>query len=128
MAKRTDEEKKAWKEGMANLAAKVRQMTEEEKEAIACKCGTLTAEGHPLSPYNTIFLWMQAGKALAQIGGFKQWQRIGRKVVKGQHAVGYIYVPMNGKKKEEEKSTEKAERMHFRLVPVFDVEQTEKVA
>lgn len=97
-----------------------------DREDMAARYGTVTAEGHRLSTYNAIFLAIQAGRPLAQVGGFRQWKKAGRMVVKGQHAVGYMYVPMRRRDAEGEEVTE--EKLRFRLVPVFDVTQTEVAA
>jgi len=124
---RTEAQKQEWKGAMQELARQVRSMSPQEREAVALRCGTITAEGHALSVYNTCFLWTQAGRVLVQVGGFRQWERVGRKVREGEHAAGYIYVPMSGKKRDDdepETAEERATGMRFRLVPVFDVSQT----
>lgn len=126
-SKYSEAERAAWKEKMRKVARLVKDMGTEERERLAVKCGTLTAEGRTLSPYNTCFLWIQAQKALAQVGGFNQWQRVGRKVRAGEKACGYIYVPLGVRSDSEGgPETESDERPRFRLVPVFDVTQTEE--
>jgi len=131
--RRTTEEKQAWKERMGELARKVRAMSSDEKQALVAKIGGIfTAEGHPLSPFNTIFLWNQGGENITQVGGFRQWQKVGRVVAKGEAACGVIYVPIGKNKSEEPDSetggeSEEKIRMRFRLVPVFDVSQTIEV-
>jgi len=122
--KRTLDEKKSWYKKMANLAADIKKLSDERRAEIVTQCGTINVEGRTLSAFNTCFLWMQAGGPLAQVGGFRQWQKVGRRVMEGQHAKGYIYVPMKGKKDQELSEDEK---MRFKLVPVFDVKQTEKM-
>ena len=119
---RTEGEKQAWKAKMGLLAKQIKAMPKEEQQALACKCGTMTCEGRTLSPFNTCYLWLQNGrKPLLQVGGFKQWQKIGRIVKKGEHSVGCIFVPIAGKKDDEGHES----NTYFRRMPVFDVEQTE---
>ena len=122
--KRSPEEIKVWRDKMKALSAKVKAMPEDERQRLACEYGTLTAEGHTLSAKNTILLAMQAGRPLAQVGGYKQWLKVNRQVIKGQHSIGAMYVPTNGKKKDDEEADT---RQRFVLVSVFDVTQTEEV-
>lgn len=128
--KRTEEERREWRSKMSELAKTVAGLSEERREEIALRMGTVTAEGHPLSAYNCCMLWTQAGRALAQVGGFRQWQKAGRRVRPGEHAVGYIYVPLGKRGTDAEPTGDESEagRLRFRLVPVFDVTQTEGVA
>jgi hypothetical protein len=109
---------------LKEIAGKIRSMPEETRVELACKYGTITAEGHALSPFNCIFLAMQAGKPLAQVGGFKQWQRVGRMVIKGQHAAGQIFVPCKRKTDDDAPDNDKP---FFITRPVFDVSQTEPI-
>jgi len=123
-SKYTEEERAAWREKMRQLAQTVRELPQEEQEKLAAQYGTVTCEGHALSPFNCIFLANQTGRILAIVGGCRQWGKAGRKVVKGEKAAGYIYVPMGQEVKEDGEEG----RMKFRLVPVFDVSQTEEGA
>ena len=122
MAKRTDEEKKEWHEKMRAMVKQVGQLSPEQKAEIAAKYPIVTCEGHEISGFNSCFLTMQTETPLTIIGGFRQWERAGRMVTKGNKAAGYIYVPMKGKKDAEE------EKLRFRMVPVFDISQTEESA
>jgi hypothetical protein len=123
MAK-TKEERVAWAKSMRELAKTVKAMPKEEREALAAKVGTVTVEGRPLSLFNTCFLWHQAGKALLQVGGFKQWLKAGRVVNKGEHASGYIYIPTQREVRTADGLIEENGKQGFILVPVFDVEKT----
>lgn len=119
----------ARREQLQQLAQRIRAMDAAERDALATRIGTITAEGRRLSPFNCCYLWTQAGRALAQVGGFRQWRKAGRTVRRGEHAIGYIYVP-TGKPgetapKDEAEATEDGGRVRFVLVPVFAVEQTE---
>ena len=126
MAKRTKEEVEAWRNKLKEIAGKIRSMPEETRQELACKYGTITAEGHSLSTFNCIFLAMQAGRPLAQVGGFKQWQKVGRIVSKGQHAAGQIFVPCTSKKEPDDESAGN-DKPFFITRPVFDVSQTEPI-
>ena len=113
---------------MSKLAKKIRDMSDGEKQALFGRIGTLTAEGHQLSMFNCIFLHMQNGngQALVQVGGFRQWQKVGRYVRQGEKSVGYIYIPCGQKEKDEDTGRETCTRADFfRLVPMFSVDQTE---
>ena len=65
----------------------------------------------------------QTELTLTIIAGFRQWQAAGRQVSPGQKAAGYIYVPLKRKKDGQDITPEK---LRFRLVPVFDIAQTEE--
>lgn len=131
--KRTEEERRAWREKLAALAGKVRAMSEEERGELAATYGTVTAEGRPLSAFNSVFLAMQAGRPLLQVGGFRQWLKAGRAVRRGEHAAGSIWVPAWRGRDGDAGALEDAgdgdggehARRRFLLVPVFDVTQTE---
>ena len=135
MAKYSKEQKQDWFKKMRETAKKVRDLSEEERQKIATQCGTITVEGHPLSFFNCVFLWQQVGRALLQVGGFKQWKKAGRIVKKGERASGYIYVPRNKKNGNSEDLTnsedpsqeQKSGRVRFLLVPVFDITQTQEI-
>lgn len=130
--KHSPEEVKAWREKMGEIAKRVRLMSREEREALAERNGFLTCEGHRLSPYNTCYLLYQGcpWEAGAMVGGFRQWERAGRYVRAGEHAVGYIYVPMGGGKQRAEgdgNESDEKESLRFTLVPMFSLTQTEIV-
>jgi hypothetical protein len=126
MAK-SKEERIAWAKSMRELAKQCKAIPKEEREKIATKTGTVTVEGRPLSVFNTCFLWMQAGKALLQVGGFKQWLKAGRLVNKGEHASGYIYIPTQKDQRDGDLTIETGIK-RFILVPVFDIEKTHETS
>jgi len=125
MPKYSDQEKKQWRERMNGLIKQVGELSPEQREEISRRSPIVTCEGHPISPYNACFLSMQTELTLTIIGGFRQWKRAGRQVSAGQKAAGYIYVPLKREKDGKELIPEK---MRFRLVPVFDISQTEEIA
>ena len=128
---RTKEEKREWYSKMNGLAAKIREMDEEKRQALAEQYGTVTAEGRTLSPFNCVYLAEQAGRPVLQVGGCRQWGRVGRAVVKGQKAVGYIWVPLkprNGAGNAAPSSSDEKEKgLRFKLIPMFEVTQTVEV-
>ena len=121
----TQEEKKQWRERMNGLIKMVSALTPEQREEMARRMPITTCEGHALSAYNACFLSLQTELELTINGGFRQWQAAGRTVSPGQKAAGYIYVPMKKKKDGQDAVDEK---LRFRLVPVFDIAQTEESA
>lgn len=123
-AKRSKEERQAWYRKMRDLSRTVDEMDPEERAAEAARLGTITAEGHELSANNCVYLMRQAGRPLRQVGGFRQWQRVGRHVMGKQKAVGYIWVRMGGRKATDGEEDEKPK---FRLAPVWDVTQTAEI-
>ena len=102
-------------------------MDKDEKEAFVGRNLIITAEGHHLSLRNTLLLLLQSADGVypTQVGGFKQWQKIGRIVKKGEHSIGCIQVPIGVKKNDD--GTKDETGLRFRWVSVFDVSQTEDI-
>ncbi len=109
----------------AKFAGIIRSMSEAEREELAAKMGTVVnPAGHALTFRNAALLTLQSGRYdLTMVAGFRQWVKAGRIVLKGQHSVGCIMVPMTGKKTEDGEEG----KVFFRYVPVFDVTQTEEI-
>lgn len=106
-----------------SLAKKISEMTEEQKQAFLAKFPAIvTVEGHALAVGNMVMALNQRQDATV-VGGFKQWQQAGRQVRQGQKAL-WIFAP-SVKKAE---TAGEADSVYFRLVPVFDVTQTEDAA
>ena len=132
--KRSPEEIKAWRAKMGDIARQIRGRSPEELDEMWRRFGTVTAEGRRLSPFNVCFLAEQCfdgtpGSMPVQVGGFRQWQKVGRVVREGETACGFIWVPI-GKRTRENKETGESEEVggnRFRLVPMFDVRQTEAI-
>ena len=110
------------------LAAKVAKLSDETRQALADKMDTVVnPQSHALSVHNTIFLYMQCQRTdLTIVAGFKQWIKAGRCVRKGEHSLGYISVPMQLRDKRPQAAAEDTV-LRFRLVPVFDVSQTDNL-
>jgi len=126
--KRSDEERKAWREAMNRLIKQVGAMSAEEREQVAARLGIVTSDGHVLSFYNQCFLAAQGAGSATIVAGFQQWRRAGRCVRKGEHSCGVIYVPTGKRRSDEEEAPsnpEEKESIRFMLVPVFDVSQTD---
>jgi hypothetical protein len=125
--KHSPEEARAWRAKMNALAREIRSMSPEARAKVP---GILTCEGHALSPFNVCYLYHQTlglgTGAPTMVGGFRQWQKVGRMVSEGEHAIGYIFVPMGGVKSSDPEREEES-AVHFRLVPVFDVMQTKEI-
>ena len=103
MAKYSDQEHKEWRERMNGLIKQVSGLSDDARVEMAKRMPIVTCEGHAISGFNHCFLAMQSDKAITIIGGFRQWERAGRTVAKGNKAAGYIYVPL--KKKDAEGET-----------------------
>ena len=74
------------------------------------------------SLFNSIMIHFQGG-TIAQ--SYAKWEKLGRKVIKGEHGNIKVYVPMF--KKERNVVTGKDEQVliGFKLGPVFDIKQTD---
>lgn len=136
--KHTPEQVKAWKARLREMAHQIKAMPPADREALALKLGTITPEGHRLSQYNTLFLWLQTGRATPQAGGFRQWLKAGRIVKRGEHAAGVIFVPLCRHRPEnnpgsanpealDDAATKIDDSVKFKLVPVFSIEQTDSI-
>jgi len=68
---------------------------------------------------NCMLIMSQCPEA-SKVSGHRAWKSLGRKIIKGQKAI-WIQAPMFIKNKEAEKDP----FVFFKLVPVFDVSQTE---
>lgn len=124
--KRTAEEKRAWRERMDTLVRKIKGMTDDERESLAARMPIVTCEGYALSTFNQCFLIAQTKIAVTVVGGFRQWQRAGRVVRKGEHAVGTIFVPMFASKQADVGEQDEDGLLRgFTFASMFDVSQTD---
>lgn len=80
------------------------------------------ARFHRYSANNQLLIWSQSEGTATHVAGFKAWLERERCVRKGESAL-WIYAPMT------KQNTETGERevCGFRLVPVFDVAQTDVI-
>lgn len=129
----TQEEKELYrnekKEKINRIRKTLSEMSQEQRQAIADKFGIVTVEGHSLTAHNQCFLIAQAELNFSIVGGYKQWQKAGRSVRKGEHGF-YIFVP--SKTKEETNNAAEVspddETPFFFTAVVFDISQTEKIS
>ncbi len=130
---RTSTKKPAWREAQANqrerfraMAKNVSEMTEEARNAIIDRIGLMpTASGKLLSKFNTLLVVSQCPNA-TQVGGYNQWQEIGRQVKKGKGEKGIaIFFPTAGKKTEDPETDDGADKISFYMrACMFDIRQT----
>lgn len=118
------------KKKIKNLKAAIGKLTEDEKIDLVVKAGGIvTCEGRTLSQCNTILMLMQTegtGQIPTVVGGYRQWQKAGRQVRRGEHGM-MIWFPVT-RKTEEEQEPEDDEDVRFFIGTVFDISQTEEKA
>ena len=79
----------------------------------------INPDGHVLSPVNTILINLQR-PGCTVVGGFHQWRKYNRHVVKGERGIS-IWYPKNAPKNDDEEIPDK---ILFSSITVFDVTQT----
>lgn len=82
----------------------------------------LQSQFHRYSFNNTLMIFTQYPEA-TQVMGFKQWQKVGRQVRKGEKGIA-IFAPCKYKR-EDENGDEKHYLAGFRVAYVFDISQTD---
>jgi len=110
------------------LAEIITNLSPEEKQAYIDRVGIVNriGEGGMLSPYNMCLVLYQMGEATL-VGGYNQWLNVGRQVRRGERSI-CIFAPSNRKRTVEKDGEEiTVDRVNFRLVPVFDVSQTDPI-
>jgi len=120
----TDEKKSRIKELMNKLS----QFSDDQRQLLAEKLGITNPEGHILTMRNQALLYFQAeGLPLSVVAGYKQWQKYGRTVRRGER--GYlIAVPANNKKADQKESEDAEDPTFFLWKAVFDISQTEELS
>jgi N-terminal domain of anti-restriction factor ArdC len=118
---------------MRALAARISKMNEIERAELTARLpGVVTIEGRLLSMHNQFMIALQNPSATV-VGGFQQWKKAGRSVMKGQHGA-CIWFPLGDHKQDGTKDTNGAgdddekSSQRFGLATVFDVTQTEDKA
>ncbi|RJQ57883.1 MAG: DUF1738 domain-containing protein [Stygiobacter sp.] len=126
---RKEQYRKEKKEKIIRIRKTLSEMTEKQRQAIADKFGIVTVEGHSLTAHNQCFLVTQSELNFSIVGGYKQWQKAGRSVRKGEHGF-YIFVPSKTKEESENSAEVSAddETPFFFTAVVFDISQTEAIA
>ena len=109
---------------MRAIAKQISGMSELQRAELVRDWPT-TIEGHQLSMFNACMIALQGGATV--VGGFRQWKRAGRSVMKGQHGLT-IWVPLGKDKRDNGQSEQLSEDspLRFILATVFDVSQTEE--
>jgi antirestriction protein ArdC len=104
-------------------------MSHEDRAAIVAKIGTVaTIEGRALSIHNACLLFTQRPD-VSIVGGYRQWQRAGRQVRKGETGCA-IWRPVKRKRAETDngRNGDEDNRPGFILITVFDIAQTDETA
>ena len=110
------------KEKFTGLAKRLKAMTEDEKIDFVSKIGSIVnVDGKSLSLQNTCLLLFQSSDVPTMVGGFRQWQRAGRQVKKGEHGL-MIWCPSSRASKDSDEEPE----LTFFVGTVFDIGQTEE--
>lgn len=124
--------KRARREKFSALWKQVAAMPELERVQLANKLGIVTCEGRELSLGNTMLIALQNPTA-SIVGGFKQWMKCGRVVMKGQHGM-MIWIPTIGSGGAPPPmamivygSEPPSEDRRFIIGTVFDISQTEEI-
>lgn len=78
---------------------------------------------HTYSINNTILAWCQYPQ-VSMLAGFKKWQKLGRKICKGEKAIR-ILAPLTRKVKDKESGEDIYIVKGFKYINCFDVNQTE---
>lgn len=114
---------------MKELVKKLAELNEEQRKALSSKmAGVVTCEGHPLSLTNSILVYFQTDRPVTMVGGYKQWQKHGRQVKKGENGM-LIRFPVLPKQKDPETGETVLsgdEARAFWWTYVFDISQTEE--
>lgn len=125
--------RKKVKEILSDLALQVKE--EREKMTDFLK---FCARFHSYSPLNQLLIWSYKPDATF-VAGFKKWQKMGRKIKKGEHGIP-IFAPIKIKVEKQETQQElegwedvqsdendeqEKEIIKYRVVYVWDVSQTE---
>lgn len=106
----------------AEVATMLASMTDAQRAEMAAKIPAIvTCEGHVLSLHNMLMIAYQC-KDATMVGGYRQWQKTGRQVKRGEHGL-LIWSP---KFKKESDASEETHSGYI-TVTVFDVSQTEEL-
>lgn len=112
------------------LRKTIANFTDDQKKLIADQYKVTNLDGHVLSHYNTLLLFVQSqGNQPTIVGGFKQWLSAGKAVKKGEH--GFIIFFPCGKKQQDKETDDNGNQIiepeYFATGTVFDVSQVESV-
>lgn len=116
------------KEKIKKIRTWLANLSDEQKAELIEKLGVVTVEGHKLSGRNQMILFSQ-DENCSVVAGYKQWQKAGKQVKKGETAL-IIFVPSISKTKPEDSKTpegEEQEDINFYPANVFDISQVEDI-
>ena len=103
------------------LRQRLASLSEAERQELAKRGIIATVEGRALSLHNTYMVYLQCnGHQPTVVGGYNQWKRAGRQVMKGEH--GYTILFPVGQKNLDGEITE---AHTFYTGTVFDISQTQ---
>jgi hypothetical protein len=106
-----------------DLCKQIKAMSPEQRQALAMQHQIVTIEDRGLSPYNQCLIMMQKPDATI-VGGFRQWLRDGRCVMKGESGLS-IWIPRFPKAAGDgDEPIADADDVRFIAGVVFDVSQT----
>jgi hypothetical protein len=113
----------ARKSQFRELWKRVGAMPELERIQLANKCGIANCEGHVLSIKNQCLIALQLPSA-SVVGGFRQWLKQGRAVMKGQHGA-MIWIKAGQRPSDDNaEASEEGTECRFITGTVFDIGQT----
>ena len=109
------------------LRKRLNELTEDQKLEFVARVGGITnTEGKVLSQHNTILLVMQRENNIPTVvGGYRQWQKAGRQVMKGEHGL-MIWYPSPRKNDDSNGDGDDDEKVDFYIGTVFDISQTKE--
>lgn len=121
------------REKFGALCKQVSEMSDSARAELVASVGAvLSCEGRALSEINTALLVLQRQGRVSVVGGFRQWRKVGRYVMKGERGSS-IWIPKSkgeavdpDKRPGEISSRElaQADKRRFFLGTVFDILQT----
>lgn len=140
----TPEQIKAREEKQAKfraIAKRIADMSDEERDRLSMSLPQImTCQGHALSRRNTMLLHFQSEAPCTLVGGFRQWIKQGRVVMKGQRGMTILFPKTKGEKPNPdnidqasetaaaaEQRNGKRSSIPFLTGTVFDVSQTEEL-
>lgn len=121
-------EVEARKARVKQLVEAVSGMSEEERQAYIDRVGVVArigAEGRRLLSVPNMVMALHQREGVTLVGGYRQWERMGRQVRKGEQSIK-IFAPRAVKKTvEAEGESVEVGGVRFVLISVFDVSQTD---
>ncbi len=118
----SQEERAKRREARRALIAQARERIARGEKA----AGYVSVTGRVLSPGNMMMLVCQ-GVPRGTVGGFRQWQAIGRSVKRGEHGATILFPIRRNPREAAHEDEEVIDRVHFGSVAVFHLAQTEEI-